>query len=83
MNSLNIQKLAISFGLLSFGILSIGSVLMGTTVLTGIVRGVIAAITFGFLIWLTGSLLISKDEIVEDEGHEENPDKGTQLDQPA
>ena len=83
MNSLNIQKIATSFGLLSFGILSIGSVLMGATVLTGIIRGVVGAIIFGLLAWLSGSLLMREDKMVEGEDHEEDLDKGTQLDQLA
>ena len=83
MSSLKIQKIAASFGLLSFGILSIGSVLMGATVLTGIIRGVVGAIIFGLLAWLSGSLLMRKDEMVGDEDHEEDSGKGTQLDQTA
>ena len=81
MSPLSIQKLGASFGLLSFGILSIGSVLMGATILTGIIRGVVGAITFGLLVWLSGSLLMRKEEMVED--HEEDSKKGTQLDQTA
>ena len=83
MRSVNIQKMSASFGLLSFGILSIGSVLMGATVLTGIIRGVAGAIIFGLLAWLSGSFLMGEDEMVKDEDHEEDPDKGTQLDQTA
>ena len=83
MNSLNIQKIAVSFSLLSFGILSIGSVLMGATVITGMIRGVAGAIIFGLLIWSSGTLLMGEDEMAGDDGHEEDPDKGTQLDQTA
>ena len=83
MNPLNIQKMAASFGLLSFGILSIGSVLMGATVLTGVIRGVAGALIFGLLAWLSGIFLIREDDTIDEEVHEENPDKGTQLDQTA
>ena len=83
MNSLNTQKMAVSFGLLAFGILSIGSLLMGATVLTGIIRGVAGAIIFGLLAWSSGTLLMREDEMANNEGHEEDPDKGTQLDQTA
>ena len=83
MNSINIQKMGASFGLLSFGILSIGSVLMGATVITGMIRGVAGAVIFGLLAWLSGSLLMREDKMVEGEDHEEDPDKGTQLDQLA
>ena len=83
MSPLNIQKMAASFGLLSFGVLSIGSVLMGATVLTGVIRGVAGAIIFGSLAWLSGTLLMQKDEMAKDEEHEEDPDKGTHLDQTA
>ena len=67
-----------SFGLLSFGILSIGSVIMGATVITGIIRGVTGAMIFGLLVWLSGSLLMGEDKEPQDD-----PDKGTQLDQTA
>ena len=83
MSPLNTQKMAVSFGLLAFGILSIGSLLMGATVLTGIIRGVAGAIIFGLLAWSSGTLLMRGDEPDKDEGHEEDPDKGTQLDQTA
>ena len=75
--------MATSFGLLSFGILSIGSVLMGTTVLTGIIRGIVGALVFGLLAWSSGTLLMREVEMANNEGHEEDPDKGTQLDQTA
>ena len=83
MSPLNTQKMATSFGLLSFGILSIGSLLMGATVLTGVIRGAAGAIIFGLLAWLSGSLLMRKDEMVGDEDHEEDSGKGTQLDHTA
>jgi len=83
MSPLNTQKIAASFGLLSFGVLSIGSVLMGATVLTGVIRGVAGSIIFGLLVWSSGTLLMREDEMTKDEGHEEDPDKGTQLDQTA
>ena len=83
MSPLNTQKIAASFGLLSFGVLSIGSVLMGATFLTGVIRGVAGAIIFGLLAWSSGTLLMREDEMAKDEGHEEDPDKGTQLDQTA
>ena len=75
--------MAVSFGLLSFGVLSIGSLLMGATVLTGVIRGVAGAIIFGLLAWSSGTLLMREDETNKDEGHEEDPDKGKQLDQTA
>ena len=83
MSPVNIQKMAVSFGLLSFGILTIGSVLMGATVFTGVTRGIGGAILFGLLAWGMGSMLMQEDEedIVDDEDQEE--DKGTQLDQTA
>ena len=83
MSPLNIQKMAASFGLLSFGVLSIGSVLMGATVLTGVIRGVAGAIIFGLLAWSSGTLLMREDEMAKGERHEEDPDKGTKLDQTA
>ena len=83
MSPLNTQKMAVSFGLLAFGILSIGSLLMGATVLTGIIRGVAGAIIFGLLAWSSGTLLMREDEMANNEGHEEDPDKGTQLDKTA
>ena len=83
MSPLNTQKMAASFSLLSFGILSIGSVLMGATFLTGVIRGVAGAIIFGLLAWSSGTLLMREDELAKDEGHEEDLDKGTQLDQTA
>ena len=83
MSPLNTQKIAASFGLLSFGVLSIGSVLMGATVLTGLIRGVAGALIFGLLAWSSGTLLMREDKVDKDEGHEEDPDKGTQLDQTA
>ena len=84
MSPLNTQKMAASFGLLSFGVLSIGSILMGATILTGVVRGVVGAIIFGLLAWSSGTLLMREDEMAnKDEGHEEESDKGTQLDQTA
>tara|TARA_B100000686_G_scaffold52153_1_gene56087 strand:- start:857 stop:1108 length:252 start_codon:yes stop_codon:yes gene_type:complete len=83
MSPLNTQKMAASFGLLSFGILSIGSILMGATFLTGVVRGVSGTMIFGLLAWSSGTLLMREDEVAKNEGHEEDPDKGTQLDQTA
>ena len=83
MSPLNTQKMAASFSLLSFGVLSIGSVLMGATLLTGMIRGVAGAIIFGLLAWSSGTLLMREDEMAKDEGYEEDPDKGTQLDQTA
>ena len=82
MNTVNIQKMAVAFGLLSFGILSIGSILMGATFFTGIIRGIGGAIFFGLLALGVISLLMQEDEVgmVDDEDHE---DKGTQLDQTA
>ena len=83
MSPLNTQKMAASFSLLSFGILSIGSVLMGSTILTGMIRGISGAIIFGLLAWSSGTLLMSEDEKAKDEGHQEDSEKGSQLDQTA
>ena len=82
MSTVNIQKIAVAFGLLSFGILSIGSILMGATFFTGILRGIGGAILFGLLAFGMSSMLIQKDEegMVDDDDQE---DKGTQLDQTA
>ena len=84
MNPLNIQKMAASFGLLSFGILCIGSMLMGATVFTGFIRGIIGALLFGGLAWVSGAMLLQEDEedMVDDE-EQEDGEKGTQLDQTA
>ena len=80
MSTVNIQKMAVAFGLLSFGILSIGSILMGATFFTGILRGIGGAILFGLLALGVSTLLMQEDEagMVDDEVQE---DKGTQLDQ--
>ena len=82
MSIVNIQKMAVAFGLLSFGILSIGSILMGATFFTGILRGIGGAIIFGLLAWGMSLMLMQEDEkvMVDDENQE---DKGTQLDQTA
>ena len=82
MSTVNIQKVAVAFGLLSFGILSIGSILMGATFFTGILRGIGGAILFGLLAFGVGSILMEEDEVgMLDE--EDQEDKGTQLDQTA
>ena len=85
MNPLNIQKLAASFGLFSFGFLCIGSVLMGATVLTGVVRGLVGAVLFTLVVWLSGIIFLQEDDedMVEGEDNKEDVDKGTQLDQRA
>ena len=85
MNPVNIQKMAASFGLFSFGFLCIGSVLMGATVLTGVVRGLVGAILFTLVVWLSGIIFLQEDDedIVEGEDHKKDVDKGTQLDQRA
>ena len=82
MSTVNIQKMAVAFGLLSFGILSIGSILMGATFFTGILRGIGGAILFGLLALGVSTMLMQEDEegMVSDEDQE---DKGTQLDQTA
>ena len=82
MSTVNIQKMAVAFGLLSFGILSIGSILMGATFFTGIIRGIGGAILFGLLALGVSLMLMQEDEegMVSDEDQE---DKGTQLDQTA
>ena len=82
MSTVNIQKMAVAFGLLSFGILSIGSILMGATFFTGILRGIGGGILFGLLALGVSSMLIQEDEegMVKDD---DQKDKGTQLDQTA
>ncbi len=85
MNPVNIQKMAASFGLFSFGFLCIGSVLMGATVLTGVVRGLVGAVLFTLVVWLSGIIFLQEDDedMVEGEDNKEDVDKGTQLDQRA
>ena len=83
MNPVNIQKMAASFGLFSFGFLCIGSVLMGATVLTGVVRGLVGAVLFTLVVWLSGIIFLQEDDKGIDEDHKEDIDKGTQLDQRA
>ena len=85
MNPINIQKMATSFGLFSFGFLCIGSILMGATVLTGVIRGMVGAVFFALVAWLSGIILLQEDkgEIVEGEDQKEDMDKGGQLDQRA
>jgi len=85
MSPINIQKMATSFGLFSFGFLCIGSILMGATVLTGVIRGMVGALVFALVVWLSGILLLEEDDgdIVEDEDQTEDVNKGTQLDQSA
>ena len=86
MNPVNIQKMAIAFGLLAFGFLAVGSVLMGSRVITGMIRGGMGALIFGGLVWVFADLFLAEDEdayIQDMESDENNPDKGTQLDQSA
>jgi len=85
MNPINVQKMAASFGLFSFGFLCIGSVLMGATVLTGVVRGLVGAVLFTLVVWLSGIIFLQEDGegIVEGEDPKEDVNKGTQLDQRA
>ena len=85
MSPINIQKMATSFGLFSFGFLCIGSILMGATVLTGVIRGMVGALVFALVVWLSGILLLQEDDgdIVEVEDQTEDINKGTQLDQSA
>ena len=85
MNPVNIQKMAASFGLLSFGFLCIGSVLMGATVLSGVVRGLVGAVLFTLVVWLSGIIFLQEDDedIVEGEDQAEDVNKGTQVDQSA
>ena len=82
MSTVNIQKMAVAFGLLSFGILSIGSILMGATFFSGILRGIGGAILFGLVALGVSSMLMQEDEegMVEED---DQKDKGTQLDQTA
>ena len=83
MNPVNIQKLAVSFGLFSFGFLFIGSILTGATILTGFIRGIVGALFFALVVWLSGILFLQEDDgnNVEVEEQEEEINSGTQLDQ--
>ena len=74
MNPINIQKMAASFGLFAFGFLCIGSVLMGATVLTGVVRGLLGAVLFTLVVWLSGIIFLQEDDegIVEGEDNKED-----------
>ena len=85
MNPVNIHKIAASVGLFSFGFLCIGSILMGATVLTGIIRGIVGALFFALVVWLSGIIFLQEDDgnILEGGDQEEDKDKGTQLDQKA
>ena len=85
MSPINIQKMATSFGLFSFGFLCIGSILMGATVLTGVIRGMVGAVVFALVVWLSAIILLQEDDgdIVEGEDKTEDVNKGTQLDQRA
>lgn len=86
MNTINVQKMAIAFGLLAFGILSIGSVLMGSRVITGAIRGCVGAIIFGALVWGFANLFLTEDEdaLIQDmSSNDNNPDKGQELDHTA
>tara|TARA_Y100001960_G_scaffold332154_1_gene431640 strand:- start:1681 stop:1938 length:258 start_codon:yes stop_codon:yes gene_type:complete len=85
MNPVNIQKMAASFGLFSFGFLCIGSILMGATVLTGIIRGMVGAVVFALVVWLSGIILLQEDDgdSIEGEDQTEDVNKGAQLDQRA
>ncbi len=86
MNPVNIQKMAIAFGLLAFGFLAIGSVLMGSRVLTGVIRGSLGALVFGGLVWGFANAFLQEDEdaMIQDMNDDNNdPDKGAKLDQTA
>lgn len=83
MNPVNIQKIAASFGLFSFGFLCIGSILMGATVLTGVIRGMVGALFFALVAWLSGIIFLQEDDGGIPEGGDPEEDKGTQLDQKA
>ena len=86
MNPINIQKMAIAFGLLAFGFLAVGSVLMGSRVITGVIRGGLGALIFGGLIWGFANLFLQEDEdaSIQDMAEDSNnPDKGAQLDETA
>ena len=87
MNSLNIQKLALAFGLLAFGFLAIGSVVAGSRFITGFIRGTIGALVFGGLFWGLAGMVLQKneDDIQQDvDGMDDNDsDKGSQLNQTA
>ena len=86
MNPINIQKMAIAFGLLAFGFLAVGSVLMGSRVITGVIRGGLGALIFGGLIWGFANLFLQEDEdaSIQDMAEDgNNPDKGAPLDETA
>jgi hypothetical protein len=85
MSSINIQKMGMAFGLLAFGFLAVGSVLMGSRVITGVLRGGLGAIIFGGLVWIVADLFLAENEgdLIHDVVDDNNPDKGTQLDDSA
>jgi hypothetical protein len=86
MTSLNIQKMALAFGLLAFGFMAIGSVLVGSRVITGVIRGGLGAFIFGGLVWGFANMFLQedKDTSIQELNIEDNdPDKGNQLDQTA
>jgi hypothetical protein len=86
MTPLNIQKMALAFGLLAFGFLAIGSVLMGSRVITGAIRGGLGALIFCGLVWGFASMFLQEDEDDSIQGlniEDNDPDKGNQLDQTA
>jgi hypothetical protein len=59
---------------------------MGATVLTGVIRGMVGAVVFALVVWLSGILLLQEDnngDIVEGEDQTEDVNKGTQLDPSA
>ena len=86
MTPLNIQKMALAFGLLAFGFLAIGSVLMGSRVITGAIRGGLGALIFGGLVWGFANMFLQEDEdasIQDLNTEDDDPDKGNQLNQTA
>ena len=72
MSPINIQKMATSFGLFSFGFLCIGSILMGATVLTGVIRGMVGAVVFALVVWLSAIILLQEDDGDIVEGEDKN-----------
>ncbi|MFQ5449145.1 MAG: hypothetical protein ACE5E9_00865 [Nitrospinaceae bacterium] len=78
MSEINVKKMALAFSLLAFAILLFGSVLNGSRVTTGLIRGAEAALVFGGLAWLLGS--IWTDKKVHNPPGKPEEQKGAQVD---
>jgi len=83
MTDIEVQRLAVGFGMVSLMILVLGSLLAGATLITAFVRGISGAVIFGGMAWFLGSLL-KKEETGEEllgEMQEEEPPKGEHIDE--